>query len=153
MSTIYSDGLYSATNLGAPQNAYFTLSALKTEVVLVSAGTLSGSPVVAVGFNYADWQNYGVSAVGLSASGAPTAKNVLLKPYISGVAAADINTTISVGVSATVPLPFTVIAANGLGINLSYTAGTYTYAADLSAATYDISTPNSRRRVLLGFAG
>ena len=144
MATVYSDALYSSTNLGVPSSSYFSLSSSGNELVLAVPGTFNGVNVVGVAYNLADW----------SAAGATARKTLTIEPYSSGTDVGD-NTTLTTGVSSSGGLTFALILADRRYINLTYTgatsATTLTYAADLSAATTDVSDPNSRRLFMLGF--
>ena len=142
MPTVYSDALYSVTNLGVIANSYFGASATNNTVTLLSAGTLAGSNVIGIAYNEADW------AAGTSL-GART--NISLAPYSSGTRSGDAPTTITVGVSAAGGLTFAILTQDNRAINLTYTGGTLTYAADLSAATRDVSDKNDRRLHVLGY--
>lgn len=142
MPTVYTDALYSATKLGVVSNNFFGLSSLSNEVVLFSAGALSGQNVVGIAYNEADW------SAG-TALGART--NVTINPRVNGVISGDAPTTLTVGVSAAAGLTFAVLLSNRQAVNLTYTGGTTTYSADTSAVTFDVSDKNSRRLQTLGY--
>lgn len=146
MPTVYTDALYSTTNLGIPGtvtgNGFFTLSAASNEVVLFSAGALAGQDVVGIAYNDADW------AAG-DALGARL--DLTISPLIDGSASGDAPTTLSVGVSASGDLNFAVLLKNRQAVEVTYVGGTDTYTIDLSAATYDVSDKNTRRLQTLGF--
>ncbi len=141
MSTVYSNGLYSPTNLGVPSSSYFTLSSSGNELVLAVPGTFNGVNVVGVAYNLTDWA---------AADAADARKTLTIEPYSGGVDVGD-NTTLTTGVSSGTGLTFALILADRRYINLTYVGSTLTYAADLSASTTDVSDPNYRRLFTLGF--
>ena len=61
-----------------------------------------------------------------------------------------INSLLTTSVSSVGGLSFALLLANHYAINLTYSGSTLTYAADLSAATLDVSDKNDRRLHLLG---
>ena len=141
MPTVYSDALYSSTNLGVVTNDFFGLSATNNTITLKTAGTLAGQNVVGIAYNDADW----------AAANAAAARRVLtINPFESG-AASGTATTLTTGVSSSGGLSFALLLANRQAVVLSYVGSTITYAADLSAATFDVSDKNTRRLQVLGF--
>lgn len=140
MPTVYSDALYSSTNLGVVTNDFFGLSATNNTITLKTAGTLAGQNVVGIAYNDADW----------AAADAAAARRVLtINPFESG-AASGTATTLTTGVSSSGGLSFALLLANRQAVVLSYVGSTITYAADLSAATFDVSDKNTRRLQVLG---
>jgi len=140
MPTVYSDALYSSTNLGVVTNDFFGLSATNNTITLKTAGTLAGQNVVGIAYNDADW----------AAANAAAARRVLtINPFESG-AASGTATTLTTGVSSSGGLSFALLLANRQAVVLSYVGSTITYAADLSAATFDVSDKNTRRLQVLG---
>lgn len=140
MPTVYSDALYSSTNLGVVTNDFFGLSATNNTITLNTAGTLAGQNVVGIAYNDADW----------AAADAAAARRVLtINPFESG-AASGTATTLTTGVSSSGGLSFALLLANRQAVVLSYVGSTITYAADLSAATFDVSDKNTRRLQVLG---
>lgn len=143
MPTVYTDALYSATNLGVVTNDFFGLSAASNTVTLKTAGTLAGQNVVGIAYNAADW----------GAANAAAARRVItINPFDSG-AASGTATTLTTGVSSAGGLTFALLLANRQAVNLTYAGAVVTYAADLSAATFDVSDKNTRRLQVLGFTG
>lgn len=140
MATVYTNALYSPTNLGVPSSSYFTLSSSGNEIVLAVPGTFNGVNVVGVAYNLADWS---------TADAAGARRTLTIQPFSSGVDVGD-NTTLTTGVSSAGGLTFAIILADRSYINLTYSGATLTYAADLSAKTTDVSDPNYRRLFLLG---
>jgi len=140
MPTVYTDALYSSTNLGVVTNDFFGLSATNNTITLKTAGTLAGQNVVGIAYNDADW----------AAANAAAARRVLtINPFESG-AASGTATTLTTGVSSSGGLSFALLLANRQAVVLSYVGSTITYAADLSAATFDVSDKNTRRLQVLG---
>lgn len=150
-TTVYTDQIFDPTNLHVTANAYFTLSSTSNEVVITSAGALSGSPVIGIAYNAVDW----TAGTTTSASGAISAlavsKTILLKPYTSAVASGDAPTTLTISVSASTGLALGVIMADQRVVNLTILGGTTTYGIDASARTFDVSTKNDRRMHSLGY--
>ena len=142
MATVYTDALYSTTNMGivGGDTSYFTLSAANNTLVLAVAGQLNGSPVIGVAYNDADWS---------AASAAAARRTLTINTYSSGVSS-GINSLLTTSVSSVGGLSFALLLANHYAINLTYSGSTLTYAADLSAATLDVSDKNDRRLHLLG---
>jgi hypothetical protein len=140
MPTVYTDALYSSTNLGVVTNDFFGLSATNNTITLKTAGTLAGQNVVGIAYNNADW----------AAASAAAARRVLtINPFNSG-SASGTATTLTTGVSSSGGLSFALLLANRQAVVLSYVGSTITYAADLSAATFDVSDKNTRRLQVLG---
>lgn len=141
MPTVYTDALYSSTNLGVVTNSFFGLSATNNTITLNTAGTLAGQNVVGIAYNDADW----------AAANASAARRTLtIAPYNSGVSSGT-STTLTTGVSSAGGLSFALLLANRQAVNLTYSGATLTYAADLSAATFDVSDKNARRLQVLGY--
>ena len=140
MPTVYTDALYSATNLGVVTNSFFGLSATNNTITLNTAGTLAGQNVVGIAYNQADWG---------AASAAATRRTITINPFNSS-AASGTATTLTTGVSSAGGLTFALLLANRQAVNLSYAGAVVTYAADLSAATFDVSDKNTRRLQVLG---
>ena len=57
MPTVYSDALYSSTNLGVVNDStnFFTLSSASNTLVLQVPGQIAGINVVGFAYNEADW--------------------------------------------------------------------------------------------------
>lgn len=145
MPTVYSDALYSSTNLGVVPDStnYFTLSSTGNRLVLQVPGQIAGINVVGVAYNQADWGE---------ADAAAARRTLTINTYSSG-ASSGINSLLTTSVSSVGGLTFALLLANRQAINLTYSGATLTYAADLSAATFDVSDKNSRRLTLLGYIG
>jgi hypothetical protein len=143
MPTVYTDALYSSTNLGVVANSFFGLSATNNTITLNTAGTLAGQNVVGIAYNDADWA---------TASAAAARRTLTIAPYNSG-ASSGTSTTLTTGVSSAGGLSFALLLANRQAVNLTYSGATLTYAADLSAATFDVSDKNARRLQVLGYTG
>jgi len=143
MPTVYSDALYSSTNLGVVSDStnFFTLSSADNKFVLQVPGQIDGINVVGVAYNEADW---GV------APAADARRSLIINTYSSG-ASSGINSLLTTSVSSTGGLAFSLLLADRRAINLTYAGATVTYSADLSAATFDVSDKNSRRLTVLGF--
>lgn len=145
MATVYTDALYSSTNLGVPSSSYFSLSSSGNELVLAIPGTFDGVDVVGVAYNLADWAESDTAAERVT---------LTIDSFSSGESAGD-STTLTAGVSSVPGLTFALILADRRYITLTYSGATsaaeFTYAADLSAATTDVSDPNTRRMFMLGF--
>lgn len=143
MPTVYSDALYSSTNLGVVSDStnYFTLSSTNNTLVLQVPGQIAGINVVGVAYNEADWG---------AAAAAAARRNLTINTYSSG-ASSGINSLLTTSVSSTGGLTFALLLANRQAINLTYAGAVVTYAADLSAATFDVSDKNTRRLTLLGY--
>lgn len=149
MPTVYSDALYSSTNLGVVSDStnYFTLSSTNNTLVLQVPGKIAGINVVGFAYNEADWS---------AAPAAAARRNLTINTYNNGASATDgtmVNSLLTTSVSSTGGLTFALLLANRQAINLTYAGAVVTYAADLSAATYDVSDKNTRRLTLLGFIG
>lgn len=144
MPTIYTDAIYSPTNLGVSASTFFGLSALSNTVVLASAGALGGSPVVGIAYDQASW------GAGTSLGARST---VTLVPRLNGAASGDAPTTLTIGVSAGAGLPLAVLLKNRRAVNVTLLGGTSTYSIDVSASTTDVSDKNSRRLATLGYIG
>lgn len=145
MPTVYSDALYSSTNLGVVSDStnFFTLSSTSNTLVLQVPGEIAGIKVVGVAYNDADWSG---------ASLAAARRTLTINTYSSG-ASSGINSLLTTSVSSTGGLTFAMLLANRQAIELTYAGAVVTYAADLSAATFDVSDKNTRRLTLLGFIG
>ena len=111
--------------------------------MLFSAGVLNSQNVVGIGYNETSWAAATPLAVPVQ---------VVVSSFKNGVATGEAPTTLVISVSAA-SLPFALLYANRQAVNITYVGGTLTYAADLSAATPDVSDPNRRRVWLLGYAG
>jgi len=154
--TNYTNALYSTTNLGVVNDStnFFSASSTNNEVALISAGSLGGSPVIGLAYNQLDvtanttTTNSGaISALGARAT-------ITLQPYVNGVHyGSDAPTTITTSVSGSAGIPYAVLLANRQGVYIDLTGTPATYAVDLSASEYDISHPNVRRLVSLGYIG
>jgi hypothetical protein len=140
MPTVYTDALYSSTNLGVVTNDFFGLSATNNTITLKTAGTLAGQNVVGIAYNNADW----------AAASAAAARRVLTINPFNSSSASGTATTLTTGVSSSGGLSFALLLANRQAVVLSYVGSTITYAADLSAATFDVSDKNTRRLQVLG---
>jgi hypothetical protein len=143
MPTVYSDALYSSTNLGVVNDStnFFTLSSASNTLVLQVPGQIAGINVVGFAYNEADW---GAAAL------AATRRNLTINTYSGGVSS-GINSLLTTSVSSTGGLAFSLLLANRQAINLTYAGAVVTYAADLSAVTFDVSDKNSRRLTVLGY--
>ena len=149
MPTVYTDALYSSTNLGVVSDStnFFTLSSTNNTLVLQVPGKIAGINVVGFAYNEADWG---------AADAAAARRNLTINTYSDGLSATDgtmVNSLLTTSVSSTGGLTFALLLANRQAINLTYAGATVTYAADLSAATFDVSDKNNRRLTLLGFIG
>ncbi len=140
MPTVYTDALYSTTNLGVVANSFFGLSATNNTITLKTAGTLAGQNVVGIAYNDADWA---------AANAAAARRTITINPFESG-SSSGTATTLTTGVSSSGGLTFALLLANRQAVNLTYAGAVITYAADLSAATFDVSDKNTRRLQVLG---
>jgi hypothetical protein len=145
MPTVYTDALYSSTNLGVVSDStnFFTLSSTNNRLVLQVPGQIAGVNVVGVAYNEADWGGAALAAA---------RRSLTINTYSSG-ASSGINSLLTTSVSSTGGLTFALLLANRQAINLTYAGAVLTYAADLSAATFDVSDKNTRRLTLLGYIG
>ena len=138
LSGSYLDSVTGATTslavTGASGGAYGTVSAIAGSLSLL-AGAVTGTPTT-------------TGTDELSAG----RDQIEITPFHTGGVSlsADPRSILTVGVSAT-SLPFAVLLANRQAVELSYVAGTLTYVADLSGATYTVSDKNWRRKKNLGF--
>jgi hypothetical protein len=145
MPTVYTDALYSSTNLRVVSDStiYFTLSSANNTLVLQVPGQIAGINVVGIAYNDVDWA---------AANAAAARRSLTINTYSSG-ASSGINSLLTTSVSSTGGLTFSLLLANRQAINLTYAGAVLTYAADLSAATFDVSDKNTRRLTLLGYIG
>lgn len=143
MATVYTDALYSSINLGVVSDStnFFTLSSANNTLVLQVPGEIAGIKVVGIAYNDADWA---------AASLAAARRTLTINTYSSG-ASSGINGLLTTSVSSVGGLAFAVLLADRQAIELTYSGATLTYAADLSAATYDVSDKNTRRLTTLGY--
>jgi hypothetical protein len=150
MATYFTDALYDATVLGVSNTSYFALSSTSNEVVLFSAGELNDSPVVGVAYEQTNWQ-LGNTVPTVSALAVST--RLTLKPYINGVPSGDAPTTLVVNVSGAggSSLPFAALLKDNSAVVINYVGTTTTYSFDTSAATFNVSDKNHRRKHNLGF--
>jgi hypothetical protein len=152
MATIYTDALYSATNLGTVASTYFSLSSLNNEVVLVSAGGGTNfSPVVGVAYNSVDLTAGTTTTNSGAISALAVRKTLTISPLSAGVASGEAPTTLTVGVSAVSGISLALLYANGQASILTYQGTTTTYTVQASARSSDVSDPNDRRMHNMGY--